>query len=392
MFFRDKHKRDLLGKWLIGVVAVCILFYLAMGNLNILGKSVLWVVNLLLPLILGAFFALVFNVPMGFIERHLFPHAKRERVKRLRRPLAILLSILLVFGIFVGVAFLVIPQLAGAIKLLSTQVLESIDHLSQLESEAFWASIPFGDTISRIEIDWVAMQSKLETWALSTGSNLMDGAINAAGSFAGTTVDAFIGLVFAIYILANKETLKRQGSRLIHAWLPQRVGGGLLHVATVCSRIFRSFVAGQVTEAFILGFLCFIGMLLLGLPYAAMIGALVGVSALIPIVGAFIGMFVGIFMILTVSPLKALIFAIFLLVLQQVEGNLIYPKVGGSKMNLPGLWVLAAITIGGELAGPIGMLLGVPAFSALYTLLKEATANREAALAAKSEDTPEETA
>ena len=205
-------------------------------------------------------------------------------------------------------------------------------------------------------------------------------------------MDAFIGLVFAIYILANKETLKRQGSRLIHAWLPQRVGGGLLHVATVCSRIFRSFVAGQVTEAFILGFLCFIGMLLLGLPYAAMIGALVGVSALIPIVGAFIGMFVGIFMILTVSPLKALIFAIFLLVLQQVEGNLIYPKVVGSKMNLPGLWVLAAITIGGELAGPIGMLLGVPTFSALYTLLKEATANREAALAAKEDDAPEESA
>lgn len=390
MFFHDKHKRDLLGKWLIGIVAVCILFYLAMGHLDILGKSVLWTVDLLLPLILGAFLALVFNVPMGFIESRLFRRSTSPKVQRMRRPLAILLSLLLVFGIFIGVAFLVIPQLVGAIKLLSTQILEAIDHLSQLESEAFWGSIPFGDTISRIDIDWVAIQAKLETWALATGSGIMNGAINAAGSFAGTTVDTFIGFVFAIYILANKDTLKRQSGRLIRAWLPGKFSRGLLHVAAVCSRTFRDFVAGQVTEAVILGSLCFIGMLLLGLPYAAMIGALVGVSALIPIVGAFIGMFVGIFMILTVSPLKALVFAIFLLVLQQVEGNFIYPKVVGAKINLPGLWVLAAITIGGELAGPLGMLLGVPAFSALYTLLREATAAREAALAPKGESAPEE--
>ena len=175
----------------------------------------------------------------------------------------------------------------------------------------------------------------------------------------------------------REEKLKKLVRRMIHVWLPERIGNKTLHVASVCSGIFHSFIAGQTMEAIILGVLCTIGMLILGLPYAPMIGALVGVTALIPIVGAFVGTVVGFFMILTVSPLQAIIFVIFLLVLQQFEGNLIYPKVVGRKINLPAVWVLAAITVGGGLAGPLGMLLGVPATSAAYALLKEATENRE---------------
>ena len=188
----------------------------------------------------------------------------------------------------------------------------------------------------------------------------------------------FIGLVFSIYVLANKEKLKRQTLRLIHVWLPQRFGSALVHVVSVCNLSFRNFIAGQATEALILGMLCTIGMLILRLPYAPMIGALVGVTALIPIVGAFIGTIVGAFLILTVSPFKALIFVIFLVILQQIEGNLIYPKVMGARINLPAIWVFAAVTVGGNLAGPVGMLLGVPAASAAYELLKEATSKREA--------------
>lgn len=165
--------------------------------------------------------------------------------------------------------------------------------------------------------------------------------------------------------------------RLIHAWLPKKTGISLIHIVSVCNVSFRNFIAGQATEAIILGTLCTIGMLILRLPYAPMVGALIGVTALIPIVGAYIGAITGAFLILTVSPLKAFVFIIFLIILQQIEGNLIYPRVVGSRVNLPAMWVLAAVTVGGNLSGPVGMLLGVPAASAVYELLKEATSKRE---------------
>ena len=196
----------------------------------------------------------------------------------------------------------------------------------------------------------------------------------------------FIGLTFAIYILAGKEKLKRQGFRLMRAWLPRRLGEVLIHVFSVCNQTFRHFIAGQATEAIILGSLCMVGMAILRIPYAPMIGALVGVTALIPVLGAFVGTIIGAIMILTVDPFKALVFVIFLLILQQVEGNLIYPKVAGAKINLPAMWVLAAVTVGGNLAGPLGMLLGVPAASAAYALLREATEKREARMAVPKPD------
>ena len=151
----------------------------------------------------------------------------------------------------------------------------------------------------------------------------------------------------------------------------------MVHVFDVCNQTFKLFIAGQATEAVILGVLCMIGMMILQIPYAPMVGALIGVTALIPILGAFIGTIIGAIMILTVNPFKAVIFVVFLLILQQIEGNLIYPRVVGSKINLPAMWVLAAVTVGGNLAGPLGMLLGVPAASAAYALIKEATDNRE---------------
>lgn len=199
----------------------------------------------------------------------------------------------------------------------------------------------------------------------------------AVGSIAGSLVTFFIGLVFAIYILSGKEKLKQQVCRLLHAWIPPKIGGMLTHVAAVSIKTFRLFITGQAMEAIILGTLCMIGMVILRIPYAPMVGALVGVTALIPVVGAFAGTIVGAIMIITVNPFKAFVFVIFLLILQQVEGNLIYPKVVGSKINLPAIWVLAAVTVGGNLGGPIGMLLGVPATSAAYVLVKEATKRRE---------------
>ncbi len=295
----------------------------------------------------------------------------------------IIVALILIIGVFVGVAFLVIPELINAISLIVQIVADVLEQLANFEKNDDLTHIPFEEYLS--QIDWLGLKSQLENWLKSQSGELMNHAVGAAGSIVSTVVTSVISLVFAIYILAQKETLKRQVSRLIHVWLPRRFGDIVIHIASVCSDTFRHFIAGQTIEAIILGTLCMIGMAILRIPYAPMIGALVGVTALIPVVGAFIGTIVGSIMILTVNPFKAFVFVVFLLILQQIEGNVIYPKVVGSKINLPAIWVLAAVTIGGNLAGPIGMLLGVPAVSACYALLKEATDFHENKLNIKSE-------
>jgi predicted PurR-regulated permease PerM len=190
----------------------------------------------------------------------------------------------------------------------------------------------------------------------------------------------FLSIAFAIYLLGSKETLKRQITRVVRAWIPERKAGWLIHAAEILNVNFRSFIAGQTLEAVILGILCFIGMLIFRFPYAAMISTMVGVTQLIPIIGGFIGGGIGALMILTLDPIKALWFVIYLIVLQILENNLIYPKVMGTQVHLSSLIILAAVTLGGGIAGPVGMLLGVPVASTLYVLLKEATEKRELAL------------
>ncbi|MDO4327224.1 MAG: AI-2E family transporter [bacterium] len=361
-----------IAKWIIGVVTACILIYLAIRHIDIVAVGITWIVNILSPILLGIILALVLNVPMQPIENHL-----RLKKEKARRPLAIILSLLLILGIFVGVAFLVIPEITNTVRLTAQIVMSGIDQAASLEQTLDFSSFPFGEYLEQIDIDWIQLKNNLEKWTLSQKDVLLKQAAGAVTSIAGAFINFFVGIVFSIYTLANKEKLKTQTLRFIHAWLPQQFGASLIHVVSICNQSFRNFIAGQATEAVILGTLCTIGMLILRLPYAPMIGALVGVTALIPVVGAFIGTIIGAFLILTVSPFKALVFVTFLMILQQFEGNVIYPKVVGSKINLPAMWVLAAVTIGGNLAGPFGMLLGVPAASAAYELLKEATIKRE---------------
>lgn len=368
----DKMKIRKITKWLIGVVTACILIYLAIRHLNMIAAGISWLANIMSPILLGIVIAFILNVPMRPIEKRLY-----LKQKKAKRPLAILLSLLFVLGIFTGVAFLVIPEIVDAIRLVAQIILSGIDQATFLEENIDLSTFPLGEYLEQIDIDWVQLKLNLEDWTISKRDVLLKRAAGTVSSIAAGFINFFIGLVFSIYTLANKEKLKIQIRRLIHAWLPEKLSVSLIHIVSICSLSFRNFIAGQATEAVILGTLCTIGMLILRLPYAPMVGALVGVTALIPIVGAYIGAIVGGFLILTVSPLKCFVFIIFLIILQQLEGNLIYPRVVGSRVNLPAMWVLAAVTVGGNLAGPVGMLLGVPAASAAYELLKEATAKRE---------------
>jgi len=375
MLIENKEKRKLISKWLVGIFTVCILIYLSAGHMSTIGKALSWLFHLVFPLFLGSIFALILNVPMRPIEKKLF--GKRSNPPKCRRPLAILLSLLLVLGIFIGIAFLVVPELINAVGIVISNINNGMEQLAVMDESLDWSQIPFGAELSKIEIDWVQLKQQLQQWLVTISNTFMNSAVSALSSIAGSIIDFFVALVFSIYLLSNKEKLKKQIIRLINVWLPKHFGDIVIHISSVCGENFHHFITGQATEAIILGTLCTIGMLILRLPYAPMIGSLVGVTAIVPYVGAYIGAIVGAFMIFTVNPFKALLFLIFLVVLQQIEGNVIYPRVVGAKINLPAMWVLAAITVGGNLAGPAGMLLGVPAASSAYALLREATDRKE---------------
>ena len=372
------EKKKKLAWWIIRVVAVCILIFLGVQNIDVVMGTVSKVMGLVSPLILGFAFALILNVPMSFFKAHLWPKTKSKFLQKLRSPLAYIISLVVIIGILAGVIWLVIPELVEAITLIVREVIDFVNKLSAMDKTEI-AELPFGNAL--LNIDWDEVLDTLQTWLKEQGGTIVNTAFGTVGSLVGSIFDLFISFVFSVYILFSKEKLKAQVSRLIRAWLPKNFGEWFIHASVVASSNFRNFVSGQSLEAVILGVLCMIGMLILRIPYAPMVGALVGVTALIPVVGGFIGAIVGAFMILTVDPIKAVIFVVFLIILQQLEGNLIYPRVMGSRVNLPGMWILAAVTVGGGIAGPIGMLLSVPVASTAYVLIKEATVKREEKLA-----------
>jgi len=367
-------KRKKSAAWIIGVVAACILIFLGVQNIDVLANAVAWAANVIMPLILGLVTALILNVPMRFFERHIWAKTNKKVLKKLRRPVSFVISLVLIVGIIIGIVWLVIPELVNAVKIVVQGVIGFVSQLNSMD-EAALSAVPFGSMLA--DINWDEIINKLQAWLKDQSGTIVNTAVGTIGSVVGGVFDFFISIVFSIYILFSKEKLKAQVCRVIKAWIPPKAGEWMIHAARVAGINFGRFVAGQTLEAVVLGTLCVLGMLIFGIPYAPMVGTLVGVTALIPVVGAFIGAIVGAFMIVTVDPVKALVFIIFLVVLQQIEGNLIYPKVMGSQVELPAMWILAAVTIGGGIAGAAGMLLAVPVASTAYVLLREATEQRE---------------
>ena len=368
----DKRKK--FSRWIIGIVGACILIFLGVQHLRTVANAVSWCMDLASPLLVGLAMAFILNVPLRFFENHLWPKAKKKFWQGMRRPIAILISILVILSVLTGVILLVIPELMDAIGVLVDTAADVVEKLSKMD-KADISKLPMGKML--LEVDWEELQTTAENWLKRQSGTILTTAFDTIGSLLSGIFNFFISFVFAIYILFNKAKLKKQVKRLVKAWIPRKQSGWLIHAAAVGNSNLRNFISGQTIEACILGFLCMIGMFILDLPYAPMVGTLVGVTAFIPVLGAFLGAGIGAFMILTVSPMQALIFLIFLLVLQQIEENLIYPRVMGRRVNLPGMWVLAAVTLGGGVAGPVGMLLAVPIASTVYTLVQEATLKRE---------------
>ena len=332
--------------------------------------------------------AFVLNIPMRFFERHLLKNPKNKRAAALRRPLCILLSLLAIIVILTAVFALVVPELLSAFAVLGEAIPEFLTAAQKWALEGADRFPQAEQWLASLQIDWNETGKKLLSYVTEGAGNLLGGTVSVLSGIVGGVFNAIMAFIFALYILLGKEKLKSQTARVCVAFLPRKWADSLFFVANMASRTFAKFVSGQCTEACILGTLCWLGMSLLRLPYAPMIGALVGITALLPIVGAWVGLIVGAFMIGMESLTQALIFVIFLLVLQQVEGNLIYPRVVGSSVGLPPIWVLAAVTVGGSLWGIAGMLFAVPVCSILHALLRLGVHRRLEAQAAAGASVP----
>lgn len=346
------------------------------------------------PLLLGAGIAYVVNILMRFYETHIFRKCNRPLFLKLRRGgcmVAAYLTILVIVGPIVG---LIVPELIRAVQLLLNETPALIDRLygELMKNPEIAQYLPNAEAnLGELGADWQQLLTRVLEWLGGGWNGLMNSVVaTVSGVFSGA-VTLVMGFMFSFYILYGKEKLGRQVRRLMRTYLKPAWCERTFYVLNVLDDSFHRYVVGQCTEAVILGTLCMLGMLAFGFPYATMIGALVGATALIPIAGAYIGAGVGAILILTVSPMEALLFLVFIVVLQQLEGNIVYPRVVGSQLGLPALWVLAAITVGGNVMGIGGMLLAVPLTTAIYRLVRENVRKRELAKggAADAEKAPE---
>ena len=334
------------------------------------------------PLLIGAALAYVVNLILSAYEKRFFPRSKNPRVARLRRPVCMLAAYISLLAIVTVIVWLILPELVDCVELLISQLPGAME-----SAIAYLATIPFlsEELINTLSaIDWQSKLGDIMNVVSSGVGNVMNMVISTVSSVFSAIITGFMAVIFSIYLLIGRDRLQGQCKRLMAHYLPKRFCERSIYVLDVLNHAFRRYITGQCIEAVILGALCALGMLVLRLPYATMIGTLIAFTALIPVAGAYIGAAVGAFMIAMVSPMQAVVFLIFLVILQQLEGNLIYPKVVGSSLGLPGIWVLAAVVIGGGVMGVLGMLLGVPLAAAAYTLLKNDMARKDTAAAAKA--------
>ena len=328
------------------------------------------------PFVLGAAIAFILNVPMRVIEKRL----QFIRNEGLRRTAAIILTLIALVLIITGIILLLVPQITETIQSLLPKLMEfflkmetvALDILEENPNLLQWVS----QTTDLQSFDWTGLIQKAISMIRSSVSVIATSAFSAVGGVASAIVDLVIGLVFSLYCLARKEILARQGRRILYAILPESFCDETIRILRLTNSTFSNFLSGQCLEAVILGCLFAVSMAVLKMPYIPLVSVLIAVTALVPLVGAFVGCFLGAFFILVNDPLQALIFIAMFLVLQQIEGNLIYPKVVGTSIGLPGMWVLVAVAVGGDLMGVAGMLVMIPISSVLYALMREFTGKR----------------
>ncbi|MDE6780814.1 MAG: AI-2E family transporter [Ruminococcus sp.] len=357
----------------IFIALLALIVCIVVKNFSVVSGLLQTAFKALVPLLTGCIIAYVFNIILNIYEKHYFPQKNSQFIKKSRRPVCVGLTFASATLIVMLVISIVYPELIKSVKLIAKEIPPFFNEVQKFAQTAFKEYPEIQEIIQSIEPDVMGITEKIGSGAY----NVFDYLMSIIGSTVSIVTNIVIAIIFALYLLLRKDKIHNDIVRFQKAYLGDTLNRRINHICDIANDTFRNFFVGQFIEAIVIGSLCFIGMTILQLPYAAMAGTIVGVTALIPIVGALIGAVISAFMIFTVNPMQALIFIIFLVILQQVENNLIYPKVVGSSVGLPGIWVLASVTLGGGLFKVAGMLLGVPTAATIYKLVFEILERRE---------------
>ena len=354
-----------------GLVAIGVLLYLGVSNISYILKAFSYLVSVIFPFIIGGCMAFIINVPMRFFETKLF-----SKVKKGKRALSLILAVVCIISVLALISFLILPELANTLYSLASSIPGFVNEIKEFLQNVSNNPLFTKQNLMKIDLDWNKISTELMGFFQSGASNILGSTVSVISSAVQTVVTFLLGIVFAVNALLKKEKLVLQTKKLLYSYLKEAYADRIIYIGNMCNLAFSSFLSGQCTEAVILGTIIFICMNILGLPYAMLIAMFIGVTSLIPILGGFIGSTLGAVLIFMVSPFKMVIFVIMFVVVQQIEGNLIYPHVVGNSVGLPAIWVLVAVTVGGNLAGVAGMFISIPACSVIYALLRDAANER----------------
>ena len=357
-----------------GLIVFTLVILVGLLKLNVVLDGIGFILHILFPFLLGGAIAFVLSVPMNRIDKRLFGKAKEgSRLDKASAPLSLIITLILVLAVLSLVVIVVLPELGSTIAMLGKTLPEKVPVLLKKMELLFARNPELVHYIEELEtsLNWEEILTQMVTFFRVGANTMLDSTISVATGIVSGVGTFFIAFVFACYILLQQTFLKRQMTKLFYAYLKEKHADEVMRICSLTYRTFSNFLTGQCLEAVILGSMFFIAMTVFRFPFAVLVGVLIAFTALIPIFGAFIGCGVGAFLILTVDPKQALFFVIMFLIIQQLEGNLIYPKVVGGSIGLPAIWVLAAVSLGGSLFGVIGMLVFNPIVSVGYTLLKE---------------------
>lgn len=327
-----------------------------------------YIFSILSPILIGIALAFMLNIPMKFFENRVLKSldsSKKTFAKKLKRPLAILITLFIVFGIILTLIFFVVPQLSHSISTLINILPSSIASIEKSLSSSLHST----DLFNKIWPTFANIWNEILSAITNITGTILTNIVNLTIGITTTIVNFFMAFILSIYMLASKEKLLYQCKKLIYAFIPLKNANRIMDVARISDRMFTAFITGQFIEAIIIGVMCFVGMTICGMPYSILISIIIGVTALIPIFGAFVGIIPGIFILLTVSPATAFWFIVLIIVIQQIEGNIIYPRVVGNSLGIAGIWIMISMLIGADTFGLIGMILGIPLFGVFYTIL-----------------------
>lgn len=371
MVFKKKNLKDYI---LLITYAVCLL--MALVNIKYIWNGLGILVDIAMPLLIGIAIAFVLNIPMSFFERYVFKFMDRIRGRRLRekgkRAAAIVLTFIFIGLLITGVVTFVIPQLQKSVEMLITKFPGYVASFNLWVNQVLeWLHLP-ENAWNQLSSQWQDLFPKISSGLIGA----MPEIVNTTVSITQGVFNFLMGFIISVYMLADKERLLALKDKLMYAYIPDKARAFIHEVGHTANQTFHGFIAGQITEAFILGTLCAAGLAILRVPYALLIGVLVGVTSIIPIFGAFLGAVPSGLILLVVKPVYCLIFIIYIICLQQVESNVIYPKVVGTSVGISGLWVLIGMLLGGSFFGFTGMILGIPGFAVLYSVVRTLTNDR----------------